>query len=663
MNRKHTLPHAVCALLLGTGALFAAQATDLSGFKPVNVAQDKESIQTLEFEKNSIPKFYLPKDFSFDPAGGESGTGALYYNKTDPEAYRLAAYPLPLKPEYRYRVTVKYKAEDIRNAPKSTSRLFCIEFTKKGKYAGGVYFYKPIVENQWTEIALEFQPPADFDRAIAHFYLTKHATGKVWWDNMHIEPIGVLPALIYDRKPSNLTIRDRRGEFAVRSRIFLSNRIPDADTAVHLTLEDGRTFLWRGKNQLYAGELGNLPDGPVAIKAKLLDMKHKTILAEKTIRIRVKKDAPGKYASRIDDHGRVLVGGKPFLPIGFYCSKIDESMLKNLKAGGFNCAMPYRGGDGALTDRFDLAQKYGIKLLMNVMYQRPRGKGMQQAIPVMEFEGVKGVEPVLQAWARKLKNHPALLGYYLSDENPIREIPYMRHVRELLSESDPDHLTVTLTYIPRHFPFFAETGDVLAVDTYPVETDASRSMESVSDLVRAAGETGLAVWLVPQAFNWANYKGGTPEQLRKYRFPTETEMRSMFLAGAVNGAKGFLLYNYSDIFGPRAEKATPGKSAEHWTKVVAAAKVLKKIEPFLLSTESAPDIRTEKSVRTQLRAWRANGKCAVAVAGIGPGVCTAEFSVPAGIRLKSCYGGTENLGNGKYRFTGKDISSDLLIGE
>lgn len=93
---------------------------------------------------------------------------------------------------------------------------------------------------------------------------------------------------------------------------------------------------------------------------------------------------------------------------------------------------------------------------MNVMYQRP--KGMAQAWPTMEFEGVKGIEPVLQAWARKLKDHPALLGYYVSDENPVEEVPYMRKVRELLNEADPDHFTVTLTYIGRHFPFFAETG-------------------------------------------------------------------------------------------------------------------------------------------------------------------------------------------------------------
>ena len=77
---------------------------------------------------------------------------------------------------------------------------------------------------------------------------------------------------------------------------------------------------------------------------KLLNLKNKTILAEKTFHLFVKKGEPGGNSSYIDKHGRAIVNGKPFLPIGFYCSRIDESVLKNLKEGGFNCAMPYHGG-------------------------------------------------------------------------------------------------------------------------------------------------------------------------------------------------------------------------------------------------------------------------------------------------------------------------------
>ncbi len=67
--------------------------------------------------------------------------------------------------------------------------------------------------------------------------------------------------------------------------------------------------------------------------------------------------------------------------------------------------------------------------------------------------------------------------------------------------------------------------------------------------------------------------------------------------------------------------------------------------------------------KAQLRAWNADGKTAVVITGIGPGECIAEFTVPGKDNLKSRYGMTENLGGGKYRFKGENISSDILFSE
>lgn len=644
-------------LLIG-GILSAQNNVDILQFNPLAITSDSQTGISQNFNIEPIKGLPLPKGFSIDPRGGENGTGALFYNKTDSKTYRIAGYGIKLNPAFKYRATVKYKTENIKNVPNATSRIFCVEFLNKGKHVSGKYFYKKIEENKWSKIVLEFQPPAEFDQTIVGFFLCRNATGKIWWDNLNIEAIDAMPATIYNIRPSNLTIRDDQGQIALKSKVF-QQEIHNSDLAAYVTV-NGKSLLWKGRNQLYTGSLGNLADGKLKVDVKLLNLKNKTILAEKAFHLFVKKGKPDKNFSYIDEYGRTIVDGKPFLPIGFYCSKIDKFVLENLKDGGFNCAMPYHGGGSTLIERFDLAQKYGIKLFMNVLYQRP--KGMAQAYPTMEFEGVKGIEPVLQAWARKLKNHPALLGYYVSDENPVEEVPYMRKVRELLNEADPNHITVTLTYITRHFPFFAETGDVLAVDNYPVETAANCNMESILRLLAAAKESGISTWLVPQAFNWGNYKTKDPKEYKKYCFPTEQEMRSMYLAGAVSGAKGFLLYNYSDIFAI-GEKRIPGSAAKNWPKVVAAVKPLKELTPFILSIEDAPEVLTGKMQKAQIRAWNANGKTAVAIIGIGPGENIAEFTIFNKDNLKSRYGATQNLGGGKYRFTGKDISSDVLFSE
>lgn len=49
-----------------------------------------------DFNSETIRKLSLPKGFSIDPSGGESGTGALFYHKTDPKAYRIAGYRIKL---------------------------------------------------------------------------------------------------------------------------------------------------------------------------------------------------------------------------------------------------------------------------------------------------------------------------------------------------------------------------------------------------------------------------------------------------------------------------------------------------------------------------------------------------------------------------------------
>lgn len=640
--------------LVCTERLCANEQFNITQFKPRE--KQKDIIRISEaFDRKTIDKLWLSENFTLDPTGGESGTGALFCHKTQKDKQLVSSLDLKLNPQFRYRATIRYKAEKLKDV--KGARLFFIEFYNSQKYAGGEYYYGKVIENQWNEIILEFQPPAQFDRAFAGFLMPKNATGKVWWDNFSIEPLGMLSALIYNVQPPNLTIRNDAGTISLKAYMY-SKDIVESDLAMYVST-GGKEYVWKGMNGIYSGKLGKLPDGKLKLTAKLLDMRKKNILAEKELTLFVKKSAPLNYGSYIDEYGRTIVDGKPFLPLGFFCMKPTDEIMRILKAGGFNFVMPYRGHLD-IDESFSLAQKYGMRIFMNMLYQRP--KGMQQSIPQMEFEGAKGIDEVLRAWVRKVKDHPMLLGYYLSDENPVEEVPYMRRMRENINEIDPNHLVVTLTYIAQHFPFFAETGDVLAIDHYPVETANSRSMKEIPNLLHDAGKTGIGVWLVPQTFNWGIYKAKTPEEYRKYRFPTVEEMQSMFLAGAVDGAKGFLFYAYHDIF-ENGDTKEPGSSVKNWTSVVKATKILKELEPYILSIESAPAVMIQKKINAGLRTWNANGKTAVAIAGFGPGKSCLEFTIQSEPDLKSKFGGTVNLGKGKYRFTGNDICSDVLFSE
>ena len=646
-------------LILGLGVSAGEETINLAEFTSETLTESGRKLGKEEsFNQHPVQGLWLPEDFSLLSSEGESGTGALFLNRTDPAKYTVATLRLNLKPEYKYRAAVRCKAENLKNH-KRGSRILCIEFQNGKKYAGGSYYYKQITDNgQWFEAVLEFSPPARFDTAHAGFFLPRGATGKVWWDNFSIEVLGMLPAQIYSVQPSNLTIRDNRGLVVLKSYLFQPG-LRYSDLAMSVTV-NGKSRIWKSSDGLFSGELGELPDGKILLNAKLLNLKKRTILAEKALTLFVNKRPPGKFSSFIDRHGRAIVDGKPFMPLGMFSLVMDEPMAANLKQAGFNCVMPYRAC-WDIDNSFRIARKYGLKMMFNVMYQRPKSK--HSAYPRMKYKNAEGIDNVLKAWIEDVRFNPMLLGYYLSDEHPVEEIPDIRKMRETVNAADPDHFTMTLTYVPRHFPFFAETGDVLGVDNYPIENESSRGMSSLSNLVADGVATGLAVWAVPQAFNWGVHHAMAakkPEEYHKYRFPTREEMRSMCLAGAVNGAKGFLLYSYSGIF-THGEKFAPGSSSVHWPDVVAAVKALKELEPFILSLEKPPELIVGTMRNAQARVWRSRGRVAAALIGNGPGECVAEFTIPGQPDLESRYGNTKNLGGGKYRFQGKNISSDVLF--
>ena len=162
------------ALLCGAGIMFGIEAME-------------NGKVTESFDKKSNQNLWLVPAFKVLPDGGINNSGCLFTNKTEPEKMQIATYTLRLKPNTKYRATVHYKAENLKED--NGSRLLCIEFTNKGKYVSGAYYYKPIMEGTWNKIELEFTSPAEFNAACAGFFLPKNAAGKIWWDDFSIEPV------------------------------------------------------------------------------------------------------------------------------------------------------------------------------------------------------------------------------------------------------------------------------------------------------------------------------------------------------------------------------------------------------------------------------------------------------------------------------------------
>ena len=139
-------------------------------------------------------------------------------------------------------------------------------------------------------------------------------------------------------------------------------------------------------------------------------------------------------------------------------------------------------------------------------------------------------------------------------------------------------------------------------------------------------------------------------------------MLAIVLREVIAGAKGFIFYSYFDL---RPGRGPDSKQFERrWPEVCRVASILKSLEPFILSTAAGPAVTIEPrrgEVRARCLADQA-GRHRLLVTGNGPGRSEALLELPEEFgSFQSTTGNTENLGGGRYRFAGENISCDWLI--
>ena len=297
---------------------------------------------------------------------------------------------------------------------------------------------------------------------------------------------------------------------------------------------------------------------------------------------------------RIDGKGMTYVNGKPFFPLGIYVHPRDYK-LKNFKriAGGpFNCIIECAARESIL----NRLHKAGMMAIV----KSPRS------------------EDLMRRAYGLLKDHPALLGWYVIDEafpgRALVEIPLQKIRREI----DPDHPTLAVLNIAENTGPLMGCFDVVARDPYPLSHNCKFppgcDRQDLLDvafwpaLMREYGYGLPPVWQVPQAFSWGWLRtNGTPDL---DRFPTEVELRSMAWQSIAGGANGVLWFSSSAIFG-RAEK-NPEEGEKCWDMLVKVATEINGKMPWFLSEETAP--RTTACPATMAaRAFRKDGKVAVLV--------------------------------------------------
>lgn len=654
----------------------AAWGADLTGYTLAAPIFVEPKLENPGFDEGTRD-WDLPEGYRHDPRGGRSGTGALRLDRADPKRYTLASQAIFLQPGVRYTFGAWVRTANVEGG--DSGATICLEFHDKDGWMGGHYPAGIKGTRDWTWVEGNGAVPDAAVRCTLVLYLRQNMTGTAWFDDVRIKAeAGTWSAC--QLFPSHGRIDPERGRIVLGSYIngrFVAEpeRIEESDLACVIRAVRNKRTLMETQAQVrgsrIAVDLGALPAGDISLDLKLLETRRKWIIGQAALPATVAAaGAPPPDSCRLDAFGRAIVNGEPFLPVGLYCSSLKRADIARLAESPFNCVMPYGSmelkldessldGVAAIREALDACHAGGLKVIFSI-------KDVFAGTPWEKtaFFGARGEEAVIEKTVRSFRDHPALLAWYVNDELPVSVLPRLTARRQEVNRLDPHHPTWAVLYQFDELQYYAPTCDILGIDPYPIENDRSRDMKRVLHGMEKSEEAtgtaeGMALWVVPQVFNSGAYGCDDRETLLKnYRDPTETEMRAMALLCALKGAKGFIFYSYFDLFRPH----TLPDLERRWPEICRVGRQLRELEPFLLSPRPHPKTTVEAgSGRVLARCFVSeDGRWRVLVAGIGPGDSAATIHVEGAPGLRSRFGSSKPLGQGRYRFTGRDICADVL---
>ncbi|MCX6320304.1 MAG: hypothetical protein NTX93_00640 [Bacteroidia bacterium] len=271
--------------------------------------------------------------------------------------------------------------------------------------------------------------------------------------------------------------------------------------------------------------------------------------------------------------GGLIVNKRQFFPFGFYCySPVYPTMPEEEVVKGFNMMSPYQKiMPETLNERkayMDRCAQLGMKVHYNLL-SVSGGGGVGSKI-----EGLSDEEKRNRLIAEILtfRDHPALLGWYISDEPTGNKISPERleEIYQTVKENDPWH-PVSIVFMT---PFLSSRKyinalDIVMADPYPVPVIPVTIVGDVAGQLKAEFNGKKPVWMVPQAFGGGEWWG---------REPTIQEMRSMTWQSIIKGATGI------QYFVRQGPNYFP-KSTATWGECGRMAMEVAELTPWILSDE------------------------------------------------------------------------------
>ena len=573
------------------------------GFAGTNLVVNSD-FEQFDARKRPVGWTNLPSNFRVERSAGENGSCGLVYENGDPASYQLPGQDVKLEKGREYRFSARVRTEGLKRNGGPGGANVCIEFADaEGQFAGGGYA-TPVLDTkgQWRTLECKsVRVPEKAVSAQVKPYVDRGLTGKAYFDSIRIEPVERKPVSGLWCSAYQSLVAEGEVTFAAGLELPAAGlRTEDCRAVFRYVRADGTKAIVEA--QEYSADVARIripvADLPLGRSVIGFQLKAKATGGEipdsrfTSLVTRVAKLPERKV--RFDAMNRTIVDGKPFLPIGVYANgRLAEEDLLRLEKSPVNCIQNYTEPK---RDEADAYAAHGLRFF---------GK-LADAYVGRGFQTEAAAEAFVRKHVAELKDHPALLGWYLFDELGLDFVDQMRARRNLLQELDPDHPTYAVIYQIAHMRHYMGTCDVMGTDPYPISSGTE--IGQAGDWARRTHE-GLfgmrPVWQVPQAFDWGAYWKGKDDQTR---MPTRDEMANMGWQAIAGGANGLVYFSYFDM--KRMDRKTPFEKA--WRDFTDAVSEIARFERTILS-DGEPPKATCANEKVLIRAWGGDEPAVLAV--------------------------------------------------
>ena len=611
--RWHLLSCAmVLAVVLNAWTVFADASGHIEG-------------KVLNFEQGAAG-WKLKPGYSVVKGEGMNGSAALVYENHDPKIpyvfpYSLPTFDLMLKTGVYYRVSAMIRTENLDPAKGHGVRLCLTGVRTNGTWTGEAYSDIVRGTTGWKKVEFMMNPvrPDAVTCRLAVFCRPR-SVGKACFDDIRIEPV-IKPAV---GGIASSAYRNTAAEGRVDFRVGLS--VPEKYALDEMkgvySYEGTNGVRVTGAAVISARDRAGFSIDAAAMKRGSSEIAFE-LFAPDGVKLggsSLRFNHPSAMPSRrvwIDRHGRTIVDGKPFFPLGMYTTKLlrKETFVK----GPFNTVMSYTPPDAVQMDFF---HTNGIKVIYSVKdAYAAMGSRAPECVTTVAAENA-----YVQAKIEAFKNHPALLAWYVNDECTFEMFGSLEGRQRLLERLDPDHPTWAVLYQLELLRDMMPTFDIIGSDPYPVPDSPLSRVTAVTRRTHDAMFGLRPMWQVPQAFDWGVFRKPQPGAPAPH-MPSVDEMRSMSWQFVAAGANGLIYYSFSTIQLPKRRDGTPTVPFEKaWGDICVVGAELKKYLPVLLS-EPGPPV-TGAPTAWGVRTWRKDGETWLLLVNAQDKADTAEVALP-----------------------------------